>query len=257
MPGNGRTAPRHRRTGRRPDTKDGPAVPAIRMTARSAGSRTLPLPAEPPPLRRLRCVLPRFQGSVSPGLGEPLPPLEEPSSAAGRTSGSSPDMACGRGSGRGHAGGLHTDRRLLYRDTGRAPPNSPLDTDPPRVPPQHPLTPPAPPTWPHPPAHPRHQQGPLPAPTSLRPGIRTATPHGDALLLVTHADLSVLSPTGSPRQRTLTLTDGGGGGEGYRPLDAGPASTASLTPAAPRPAPPSWPVSLSLWPPGNQATRKH
>lgn len=75
-------------------------LPAMRMTARSAGSKTLPLPPEPPPLRRLRCVFPRFQGSVSPGLGEPLPPLE-PSSATARTSWSSPDMASWRGSKRG------------------------------------------------------------------------------------------------------------------------------------------------------------
>lgn len=72
-----------------------PRLPAMRMTARSAGSRTLPLPPEPPPLLRLLWVFPRFQGSVSPGLGEPLPP-SEPSSATVRTSWSSPDMACRR-----------------------------------------------------------------------------------------------------------------------------------------------------------------
>lgn len=66
-------------------------LPAMRMTARSAGSKTLPFPPGPPPPRRLRCVFSRFQGSVSPGLGEPLPPLE-PSSTTARTSGSSPDM---------------------------------------------------------------------------------------------------------------------------------------------------------------------
>lgn len=68
------------------------ALPAMRMTALSAGSKTLPLPPEPPPRLRLRCVFPRFQGSVSPGLGELLPPLE-PSSAIGCSWWSSPDMA--------------------------------------------------------------------------------------------------------------------------------------------------------------------
>lgn len=77
------------------------------------------MPAEPLPPRRLRCVLPRFQGSVSPGLGEPLPPLEEPSSAAVRTSGSSPDdMACGTG---GQGGSLRPDQHLLDLGTGPAP----------------------------------------------------------------------------------------------------------------------------------------
>lgn len=150
------------------------ALPAIRMTARSAGSRTLPLPAEPPPLRRLRCVLPRFQGRVSPGLGEPLPPLEEPSSAAVRTSRSSPDMACGEGAGGVTLGGLHTDQHLLNLDTGPTPSTlSPGHGPAPRVPPHHTLTP----TfsthgWPHPlqltPRTPHSDRS--PALTSLRPG---------------------------------------------------------------------------------------
>ena len=77
------------------------SLPAMRMTARSAGSKTLPFPPGPPPLSRLRCVFSRFQGSVSPGLGDPLPPLE-PSSTTARTSWSSPDMASWRGRGMSH-----------------------------------------------------------------------------------------------------------------------------------------------------------
>lgn len=85
------------------------------MTARSAGSSTLPLPPGPPPLLRLRCVFPRFQGSVSPGLGEPLPPLE-PSSAAARPSGSSADMLPGRDKQGSSPGRLWTpcSTRVLY-----------------------------------------------------------------------------------------------------------------------------------------------
>ena len=96
------------------DRRGRSALPAMRMTARSAGSKTLPLPPEPPPPRRVLCVFPRFQGSVSPGLGELLlPPLA--SSATARTSWSSADMASWRGSGRGHPLCLGGYRTLTSR----------------------------------------------------------------------------------------------------------------------------------------------
>lgn len=107
-------------------------LPAMRMTARSAGSKTLPLPPGPPPLRRLRCVFSRFQGSVSPGLGEPLPPLE-PSSTVARTSWSSPDMAFWRGSRRSHLGvrGVTAYQPTTFLTGTLTPPHPPqhLDTD--------------------------------------------------------------------------------------------------------------------------------
>ncbi|KAJ7410512.1 hypothetical protein WISP_107916 [Willisornis vidua] len=75
----------------------------MRMTALSAGSRTVPLPAAAL-ARWERWCLPRFQGSVSPAPGEPLLPLELSSAIAAGSRLPADPGSCGRGVASGTPG---------------------------------------------------------------------------------------------------------------------------------------------------------
>lgn len=83
-----------------------PALPAILITARSAGSSTVPLPAVAL-VRLVRWCLARFQGRVSPGLGELLLPLELSSAISAGCRHPAGLSSCGRGTGSGQ-GDLRT-----------------------------------------------------------------------------------------------------------------------------------------------------